>query len=193
MNPDCHLLVDFENVQSLDFAAAPDDLRVTVFVGSGQKSIPFELVRSLQHLGTRLEWQKVEGGGKNALDFHLAFYFGCCLTRCPGAQYAILSKDTGFDPLIRHLKSQGVRCRRISSLSELMPKSGPTPQPNYQRLVELLSRSKTARPRSRAALVRHASTLFQKKLTEAELGSLVDVLFTERKVTESDGALHYDL
>jgi hypothetical protein len=63
----------------------------------------------VQHLGTKLEWLKVEGNGSNALDFHIAYYLGCWFTQFPTAQYFILSKDSGFDSLVRHLKKKGIR------------------------------------------------------------------------------------
>jgi hypothetical protein len=113
------LLIDYENVQKIDLSRLADDWRVTIFVGASQKSIPFELVQGAQHLGAQVDWIKVEGSGNNALDFYIAYYLGCEFTRSPQAQYIILSNDTGFDPLIRHLKSKGFCCRRISALTEL--------------------------------------------------------------------------
>ena len=41
--------------------------------------------------------------GKNALDFHIAYYLGQLALKEPDAFFHIVSKDTGFDPLIQHL------------------------------------------------------------------------------------------
>lgn len=198
MNADRHLLVDFENVQAIAPAAIPDGMRVTVFVGSTQKSLPFDLVSSLQGLGERLKWQKVEGGGNNALDFQLAFHLGCCLTRHPKAEYVILSKDRGFDPLVRHLEAKGFRCCRINGLDELAPKPA-VPKPaapadaHYQRVLEILAKSGKARPRTRATLVQHVSAMFQRKLTASEVEQIVTRLFKEGKAAEANKCVSYSL
>ena len=119
-----HLLVDYENVQQINLAALPEDFRVTVFAGSNQNSVPFELVRSAQKLGTRLAWFKVEGVGNNALDFHIAYTLGRLLTLNPQLDIAILSKDAGYDPLVRYLAKSGRKVRRIVSIAEI-----PVPEP----------------------------------------------------------------
>jgi hypothetical protein len=40
------LLVDFENVQQVDLTRIGDNFHVVIFVGSGQKSVPIDLVTS---------------------------------------------------------------------------------------------------------------------------------------------------
>ena len=97
------LLVDFENVQPADLSQLDDGFHVIVFVGANQKSIPIELVKNLQKLGNRVDWQKVDGNGSNALDFFIACQLGRVLEKSPQFQCFVLSKDKGFDPLLRHL------------------------------------------------------------------------------------------
>jgi hypothetical protein len=165
---------------------------VTIFVGCTQKNLPLELVQSLQRFGNRLEWLKVEGSGANALDFHIAYHLGCLFSQCREMECVVLSKDGGFDPLVRHLKNSGLKVRRISSLLELNPQASTIKDTNYVRVVELLSKTeKRARPRKRSTLTQHISAMFGKKLPEVEVQSLVDTLFSERKVMESQNALTY--
>src|SRR5215203_1382905 len=61
----------FESVQpeSLE-PLLHDHFKVIVFVGANQTKIPFNVVRSLQKLGSRAEYIKLSGHGSNALDFH---------------------------------------------------------------------------------------------------------------------------
>src|SRR5687768_18503685 len=96
------LFVDLENVQKLDLSKIPANVRVMVFYGVTQKKLPEELVVQAQPFGNRLSWIKIAGQGPNALDFHIAYYLGRELTERPTAHCAVLSRDTGFDPLIRH-------------------------------------------------------------------------------------------
>ncbi|WP_370868178.1 PIN domain-containing protein [Sulfuriferula sp.] len=42
---------------------------------------------------------KIEGTGKNALDFHIAFQLGRTIETAPQTECFVLSKDKGFDPL----------------------------------------------------------------------------------------------
>ena len=192
------LFVDFENVQKMNLSLLSDDFEVRIFVGCSQKSIPFELVQDAQALGTRLEWVKVEGGGSNALDFHIAYYLGCLLAQCPQTQCFILSRDTGFDPLLRQLEKKGLSCRRISSLSELeaKPKLKPADPDasNYERVVASLKKiAHKPKPKKKARLANHISTLFMKQLSKAEVEGLIAQLFEEGIVAETGKTLSYRL
>lgn len=187
------LLVDFENVQKLDLSRLQGDFQVTIFVGDSQKNIPFGLVQDTQRFGEHLEWLKIEGNGSNALDFHIAYYLGKLCEQQPGGQYFILSKDKGFDPLVRHLSKIGLSCTRINSLMELEARQLSSEDPNYKRVVELLGKvEKKARPRKRTTLSQHISSMFQKKLSEAEIEQLMDMLFVSGMIAESNKVLSYN-
>ncbi len=187
------LLVDFENVQQIDLSRLADDFLVTIFVGSQQKTLPFDLVQGTQRLGEKIDWMKVEGHGHNALDFHIAYYLGRIFAHSPKAQCVILSKDSGFDPLVNHLNKNGFTCSRINSLIELEPqRAEPPAEPNYQRVVDSLAKiEKKSRPRRRSTLVKHISSHFQKKLPQEEVERLIDLLFVEGKVAETNQTLSY--
>ena len=77
------LLVDFENVQQIDLSQIEEDSNVIIFVGSNQKAIPIDLVASAQKLGSRIDWERVDGNGSNALDFHIACHLGRILEKSP--------------------------------------------------------------------------------------------------------------
>jgi len=72
------LLVDFENIQDLDYLKKlrNTDYEVRVFLGPHQAKLPTALVRQAQPFGSRLHWIQMEGHGKNALDFHIAYTIG---------------------------------------------------------------------------------------------------------------------
>ncbi|PKQ15600.1 MAG: hypothetical protein CVT67_08740 [Actinobacteria bacterium HGW-Actinobacteria-7] len=110
------LLVDYENVQQLDFGLLGEGYSVTIFVGVSQKNVPIEVVTSAQKLGSRVEWKRVDGNGRNALDCYIACELGRVAERSPGTHCIVLSKDKGFDPLLRHLNKSGLTSRRINSL-----------------------------------------------------------------------------
>jgi len=72
--PQRRLLIDLENVPTSDYNLLPEDFLVMPFIGSQQESVPLAFIE-LARAG-RLEECKVTSTGKNALDFHLAFYLG---------------------------------------------------------------------------------------------------------------------
>jgi hypothetical protein len=186
------LLVDLENIQKINLTAVPGDVRVRVFYGVTQKKIPAELVVQAQPLGTRLEWIKISGHGKNALDFHIAFYLGQELTTNPTSDCVILSRDTGFDPLVRHLQGRGYVCRRVGSLESAFAGPQPTVEPDpFDRLLVLLKKDK-ARPTKPKGLSGKVKSWFP-KLTDAQRGVLFDRLFNESKVRLAGKVLAYDL
>ena len=123
------VFVDLENVQTMDLSSVAADARVLVFYGVLQKKLPEELVVQAQPLGPRLQWIKVAGQGPNALDFHIAYYLGRELTERPNARCVILSRDTGFDPLVRHVVGLGATCSRVAVLKDVFPTAPPKPRP----------------------------------------------------------------
>jgi hypothetical protein len=145
------LFVDLESVQKMDLSLVPVDARALVFFGVTQKRLPEELVVQAQPLGTRLNWIKIAGQGPNALDFHIAFYLGQELASSPTSQCTILSRDTGFDPLMRHLQTLGHKCRRAIAIKDaFLLEEGAGGDP-YARLLALLRKDK-ARPAVRKGL-----------------------------------------
>jgi len=187
------LLVDYENVQQVDFGLVAEGYDVMVFVGANQKSVPIELVAGAQRLGSRVKWERVEGSGRNALDFFIACQLGRVAERAAGTHCTVLSKDKGFDPLLRHLSRNGLKCRRINSLLELGSLSQPKTEPKYSRVVKLLGKTaKNARPRTRLTLSKHVSAMFQNDLTDKELGRIIDLLFANRMISETNNRLTYE-
>lgn len=120
-----YYLIDFENVQpkALD-RLKPGASCIKVFLGAQQTKVMLDLVQALQPFGTDAEYIQITGSGPDAVDFHIAYYIGCLSAREPKAAFRIVSKDTGFDPLVRHLVAKGVDCRRIP---ELGPVAKPAP------------------------------------------------------------------
>ncbi len=112
------LLVDFENVPKVDLSALPSDVTVPFFFGASQRTVPTAFLKEALKLGSRFVPIDIEGQGKNALDFHIAFYLGEYLQAAPGAECVILSRDKGFDPLVRHLAGRGFKVRRVGAIGD---------------------------------------------------------------------------
>lgn len=189
--PERILLVDLENVQTVDLSRVPSNVRIKIFYGTTQKRLPAELVVQAQPLGSRLEWIKISGQGPNALDFHIAFYLGQELAVSPESECVILSRDTGFDPLIRHLLTLRRTCRRAVSLGEAFPAEEQMETDPFARLVKLLTKEKT-RPARRKGLAGKVKSWFP-QLTEDARRALIQRLIDKSLVHESKEILTYDL
>jgi len=113
------LLVDFENVHTVDLSALDESYRAIIFVGASQNVPKSAQKDAAAHRFQRVDFLKISGNGKNALDFHIAFHLGRTFETAPDTECFVLSKDKGFDPLLRHLNLQGLKCHRIHSVNEL--------------------------------------------------------------------------
>jgi hypothetical protein len=190
------LLIDFENVPKVDLAAVPAGVRVLFFFGASQHKVTLEFMRSARKLGERFVDIDIEDQGKNALDFHIAFYLGEHLAKAPAGEYIILSKDKGFEPLVKHLKGRGFKVRRASSLAEAFATAKPAaaqPVDVDQVITFLKGVEKSKRPRRRTGLVAHIKSHFKKQQLSAEDAErLVIRMLAEKRIAESDGKVAYN-
>ena len=115
------LLVDLENKHKVDLSLLDESYRAIFFVGANQNLPKASKKPSTAHRFSRVDFLKISGTGKNALDFHIAFELGRTFETAPDTQCFVLSGDKGFDPLLTHLQNNGMRCRRIESIAQLVP------------------------------------------------------------------------
>lgn len=121
------VLVDYENIGKIDLSLLDASYRAIIFVGAKQNTPKASRKSSTAHRFSRVDFQKIEGVGKNALDFHIAFQLGRTFETAPETQCIVLSKDKGFDPLLAFLNKNGMACQRIEALDELLPVERPEP------------------------------------------------------------------
>ncbi len=76
---------------------------------------------ALQARGERGRYVRINANGRNALDFHIAFYLGELAAKEPAASFHVISKDDGYDPLLDHVRSRGIDARRSATLASLLP------------------------------------------------------------------------
>ena len=115
------LLIDLENKHKVDLSPLDESFRAIIFVGARQNPPKDSTKRATAHRFSRVDFLKISGSGKNALDFHIAFVLGRTVETAPDTQCFVLSGDKGFDPLLNHLTSHGMRCKRVESIADLMP------------------------------------------------------------------------
>ncbi|MDQ7084112.1 MAG: PIN domain-containing protein [Sulfurovum sp.] len=115
-----YIFIDFENVQPSNLDSLKNSsFKVIIFVGANQTKIPMELVMSMQSLGENAQYIIINGNGKNALDFHITFYLGQLYEKEPEGYFHVISKDSGFDILINHLKNKNILINRYNNIEEI--------------------------------------------------------------------------
>jgi hypothetical protein len=192
-----YILIDLESIQPETLVALePEQFRVIVFVGANQSKITFDTAMALQKKGDKAEYVKISGTGHNALDFHIAFYLGQLAAADPKAFFHILSKDTGFDPLLQHLKTRNILAGRVSDLSEISVvkvANVKTTDEKVAAIVNKLQQMKTAKPRTVNTLTTTISALFLKQLPEADISALVTLLEKKKLILVTDTKVTYSL
>lgn len=116
--PAGYVFVDYENIQPLDLnLLLNSEWHLKLFVGAKQRQIQINTANVIHQLGSRAEIFQIESCGPNALDFHIAYYLGRMALVDPAASLYVVSRDGGFDPLLRHLCSVGVVARRVHAIA----------------------------------------------------------------------------
>ena len=173
-----------------------EHFKVIVFVGATQNKIPFEIANALQRIGSRAEYVKISGNGSNALDFHIALYIGQLAATDPTAFFHIISNDTGFDPLIRHLKDKNVLAARSKDVTDIPFFKVANSRSIEDKLSVVLSKLQqlgSSKPRTIKTLSSTISSLFQKQLAEGEVSAIVAEFQTKGWATVANEKVTYAL
>jgi PIN domain len=201
-----YVLIDYENVPVKSLSLLRDDyFRVHVFLGAKNTKLSRELVLAMHALGSRATYVELDTSGQNALDFHLAFYLGQLAQVDPEGFFHVISKDTGFDPLIAHLKTKKMYAARSPSIDDMpcfkpiteAPKPGvntsPVKRSNAADLEELLieaiddlRRRGNAKPRTEKTLLNTLRARFPKETPDSFVDSILRLLI-KRKFVVLDG------
>ena len=197
-----HVFVDFENVHEIDLAVIGSKaVSFTLLLGARQTKLDVSIVEKLLEHAASVQLVRLSSAGKNALDFTLAYYLGRAVTGDPTGYFHIVSKDTGYDPLIEHLRSKHIRVRRHEDFAALTfsgttkspaatpavaaPKPKPQPAPPAKpatldewetQVLEHLRKPSTSRPRSEKKLLSYLVAYLGYKITDAEAAELVKYL-----------------
>lgn len=201
-----YVLIDYENVPVKSLSLLQEEyFRVYVFLGARNTKLNRDLVLAMHAFGSRATYVELETSGQNALDFHLAFYLGQLAQVDPEGFFHVISKDTGFDPLIAHLKTKKMYAARSASIEEMpcfKPKVEVTnsvatkpsnKQPSAHGMDALLDgaiddlrRRKNAKPRTEKTLRSTLRAKFPKDVSDADIDSTLRLLI-KRKFVVLDG------
>jgi len=190
-----YVFIDLENVQPKNIPIIKNHpFKVIVFVGENQTKIPFEIAEALQKLGDNATYIKIHGNGSNALDFHIAYYIGKLTEQDNDAYFHIISKDTGFDPLIKHLKERKIFAQRKSDLTNIPILGTNTQQEKLNAIIKnLLARGQGNKPKKVKTLKNAINSIFMKTLEDQELLELLDLMVQKEYIAIDNKNVSYKL
>jgi len=179
-----YIFVDFENVQETDIdRIANKPVKVWLVLGERHKSLPVKLVKLIQKFPEQVKLVETGLNGKNALDFVLACEIGAESQKDPNGYFHILSRDKGFDALIKHLKNKNAHAARHVAFSEIPMLMNL--EERFKSLVDRLKANKTNRPKKRKALESEIQAFSGKILLPNEVDETIQKLIFEKIITFS--------
>ena len=184
-----YVFIDYENVKtSIGERLASDVFKMFLFVSPLQSRVNFDIAQALQRKGDAAQYIKVGAAGKNALDFHIAYYIGSIAAKEPDAYFHVITEDKGLDPLIEHLCAADLKVSHHSTIEEIPILKADASNPRDDKLssiIEYLVRRGKQRPATMKTLQGSVSALFQPKLDPEETSSLLQEL-------QKQGIFHCD-
>jgi len=205
-----YALIDLENIQPASLQKLKNEgYQLKVFVGANQSKINVELAEEIQQFGDSAQYIRLHNSGKNALDFHIAFYLGQLASKEAGCQFLVISKDTGYDPLLKHMRDLGIKANRsaaaVNAISTTIqptpPHSGASKKaPAQMTMAErvtfarhYLHKAGKAKPAKRKTLATALASAFQKKLSDLMIDDLINELSKQGVVIDNQGSITYKL
>ena len=180
--------VDHENVPNLETLILTRYERILLFCGPGSKKLTIDFLPDTTF--HRFEILRLATQGRNNLDFHLAFHLGRLHEQAgPGIAFHIISKDHGYDGLIKHLKDLKRSCKRIEP-----PVVPAKLSQDAQRIVTLLEKTpETSRPSNEKKLISWVAQKFQNRKTPPKPENLLKKIIQANLLTVQAGKITYAL
>lgn len=115
------------------------------------------------------------------MDFLIAFYVGEAVqSHSESLDVVIVSRDKGFDPLITHLRTRGIRSRRVESL-EFLPIAIHVERMTLSERIAYAAeklREYDEHPREKDRWLRIVDRIFQSCLTNRATEEVMSVMLT---------------
>ena len=180
-----YVYVDYENINNLT-SLVDIEGKYFFFIGATQKNISSELVLSSSNKS--IEWVRISGNGKNALDFHLVYTLAINSNE-KEVEHIILSKDTGFDPLLSMLTKKNIKARRVVNLSDINGKiKSNSENHTIDKILSNLKKiNKTQRPQSVKKLEAHIKA-FDRSYDDDKMHDAIEELFRRNFISSTNGS-----
>lgn len=174
--------IDYENIGSLGRVDISTYKKVVVFLGAKQSKIDFNESRYDKPIDLVLI--QIKTSQSNNLDFHLAYYLGKFDGEAAeSVTFDVISNDSGFSPLISHIKSTGRQCKQV----KVSGVSG-----ELQKLVQSLTAvAADKRPKKLKSLRNHIAALLRIKGNDVAIQNHLNYLLNTKVVRMSGDSVEY--
>lgn len=163
-----YIFVDYENVQERELdRIANKPVQVFYVLGERQKNLPVEFVQLIRKYSSQVSLLKTEVNGKNALDLVIAAEIGVESGKDPDGYFHVISRDKGFDALLKHLKSKQVLAARHESFAEIPLLMNAAER--VKRMADHFKSNPESRPKKKAKLESQIQAVFGKTLSPEEV------------------------
>lgn len=157
-----YIFIDYENVSESDLTRISGKaVRVFMILGTRHKKLPTSLFLFAQDHHEQVRIIQTPVDGRNALDFVLTLELGRIIAADPEGYFHIVSKDTDFDSVVRHLKGEKKLIARHSSLAEIPALR--TPEERLALINAELADATKPRPSTRKTLENKIQSAFENK------------------------------
>ena len=157
-----YIFIDFENVNESDLSRVSGKaVCVFMIIGTRHKKLPVSLFLFAQDHPVQLRIIQTPVDGRNALDFVLTVELGRRIAADPNGYFHIVSRDTDFDSVVRHLKAEKLHAARHTSLAEIPALR--TPEERVALLKAELADATQNRPSTRKTLENRIKSAFENK------------------------------
>lgn len=200
---DNYILIDFENIQpKAEALSFLEDSRykILIFIGAKQ-TVSIDRVNTIQPLGKRAQYIQIKNSGKNALDFHIAYYLGMLACQKPESMFYVVSKDTGYDALLAYMRTHKLKAQRVDDISKIgqqpiaktksvnpvltLPVVDEIVQASMQKGLEKLKTMGNSRPRLVKTLTTTLKSTFRDILSDQQLSDLIQLLQQKQYISIS--------
>lgn len=191
-----YILLDFENCpHETAQGLRGGDAHLILFLGPHQTKLPLELVEALQPMGDKVRFVRLATPGKNSLDFHIALLLGQLVAENPLGSFFLISKDQGFDSILKYLTDRSIKAERFASIKEVAklgaakslvpagkasapaaPKEQEIVSATAELLVKRLKNPKTTRPRSIKTVATVIKSIASPQLLPDQIQLVIDQL-----------------
>ena len=191
-----YIFIDYENVRDFDLALiAGKPVKVVLATGKQQTTLPKQLVKQLLQFKEQVTLVENEHAGKNALDFVLVYEVARQAIEDPKGFFHIVSKDKGFDALVKHLhatKHMAARTEEFAKIPVLVKAETLSVGQLVERYAERLKSGKGSRASRKKTLLSQINGHFGGTLDEAKCESVMAELIKSSLVEISPtGAVTY--
>jgi hypothetical protein len=133
-----YIFVDFESLKKIKFKKLEKVCdKVFIFIDSKENSLPLELVRQMQRMGRSVKWVVVENLNQTGPNYHITFLMGKLHEKVHfDIEFAVLSNDLDFDPLINFINEEGRSCVRVKRKEGKSDEFTMSSSPAAERVVE---------------------------------------------------------